>query len=206
MAIEERGIVEAIIFSSDSALGLKDIQKAMPDMTTDKLDEIVSELNSIYEETGRSFRILKAANGYMFVSLEGFSPYIKAMLSPRRLSQAAFEVLAVIAYKGPCTKMIIDGVRGVDSTSTLKNLLKAELIDVRPGKPMKYVTTNHFLEVFGLNSLKDLPDMSQFEEVFAETAGRMDEVQHEQLDLIQDDSAIKSMKTADNPDEANRSG
>jgi segregation and condensation protein B len=202
MAIEERGVVEAIIFSSDSSLGLKDIQKAMPDMTADKLDEIISGLNGIYEETGRSFRIVKAANGYMFVSLEDFSPYLKAMLSPRRLSQAAFEVLAVIAYKGPCTKMIIDGVRGVDSTSTLKNLLKAELIDVRPGKPMKYVTTDHFLETFGLNSLKDLPDMSQFEEVFAETAGRMDEVQPEQLDLVHEDAGGTSEESADIPDES----
>jgi segregation and condensation protein B len=206
MAIEEIGIIEAIIFSSDSALGLKDIQKAMPDMTSERLEGIVSELNGIYEETGRSFRIVKAANGYMFVSLEGFSPYLKAMLSPRRLSQAAFEVLAVIAYKGPCTKMIIDGVRGVDSTSTLKNLLKAELIDVRPGKPMKYITTDHFLEAFGLNSLKDLPDMSQFEEVFAETAGRMDEVQPEQLDLVQDDAAINSQEPADNPEDSDQAG
>ncbi len=183
MAAADREIIEAIIFSSDSALGLEDIRKALPEMTGEILEKLVSELNNIYGETGRCFRIIKAANGYMFVTIEGFSPYLKALLSPRRLSQAAFEVLAVIAYKGPCTKLVIDGVRGVDSQSTLKTLLKTELIDVRPGKPMKYVTTDHFLEVFGLNSLKDLPDMSQFEEVFAETAGRMDEVQPEQLEI-----------------------
>jgi segregation and condensation protein B len=183
MAVSDREILEAIIFSSDSALGINDIQKAMPEITASNLDEMVSDLNSIYENTGRCFRIIRAANGYMFVTLEVFSPYLKALLSPRRLSLAAFEVLAVIAYKGPCTKLTIDGVRGVDSQSTLKNLLKAELIDVRPGKPMKYVTTDHFLEVFGLNSLSDLPDMSQFEEIFAETAGRMDDVQPEQLEI-----------------------
>jgi segregation and condensation protein B len=183
MAATDREIIEAIIFSSDSALVLDDVRKALPEMTGEMLEKLVSELNNIYGETGRCFRIIRAANGYMFVTLEGFSPYLKALLSPRRLSQAAFEVLAVIAYKGPCTKLVIDGVRGVDSQSTLKTLLKTELIDVRPGKPMKYVTTGHFLEVFGLNSLKDLPDMSQFEEVFAETAGRMDEVQPEQLEI-----------------------
>jgi segregation and condensation protein B len=184
MAVSDREIIEAIIFSSDSALGLKDIQKALPEITASILDEMVSELNGIYENTGRCFRIIRAADGYMFVTLEVFSPYLKALLSPRRLSLAAFEVLAVIAYKGPCTKLVIDGVRGVDSQSTLKNLLKAELIDVRPGKPMKYVTTDHFLEVFGLNSLSDLPDMSQFEEVFAETAGRIDDLQPEQPEMI----------------------
>jgi segregation and condensation protein B len=195
MAVTDREIVEAIIFSSDSALGLKDIQKAMPEMTTAILENLVSELNNTYEETGRCFRIVRAANGYMFVTLEGFSPYLKAMLSPRRLSLAAFEVLAVIAYKGPCTKLIIDGVRGVDSQSTLKNLLKAELIDVRSGKPMKYITTDHFLEVFGLNSLKDLPDMSQFEEIFAETAGRIDEVQPEQLEIIKEETVDRSQES-----------
>jgi segregation and condensation protein B len=86
-------------------------------------------------------------------------------------------------------------VRGVDSQSTLKTLLKTELIDVRPGKPMKYVTTDHFLEVFGLNSLKDLPDMSQFEEIFAETAGRMDEVQPEQLEIINQETEDPSQET-----------
>ena len=201
MAVANREILEAIIFSSDSALGLKDIQKAMPEITVAILDNLVSELNNDYEETGRCFRIVRAANGYMFVTLEGFSPYLKAMLSPRRLSLAAFEVLAVIAYKGPCTKLIIDGVRGVDSQSTLKNLLKAELIDVRPGKPMKYVTTDHFLEVFGLNSLTDLPDMSQFEEVFAETAGRMDDIQPEQIELVHEDANENNEETGDSSQE-----
>jgi segregation and condensation protein B len=195
MAIADREIVEAIIFSSDSALGLKDIQKALPEMTAEQLEALVSELNTIYEETGRCFCIVRAANGYMFITLEGFSPYLKAMLSPKRLSQAAFEVLAIIAYKGPCTKLVIDGVRGVDSQSTLKTLLKTELIDVRPGKPMKYVTTDHFLEVFGLNSLQDLPDMSQFEEVFAETAGRMDEVQPEQLEIINQETGDSTQES-----------
>jgi len=185
---------------------LKTSRRPCRNMSAEKLEVIVSELNRIYEETGRSFRIVKAANGYMFVSHEGFSPYLKAMLSPRRLSQAAFEVLAVIAYKGPCTKMIIDGVRGSIRHPLSKNLLKAELIDLRPGKPMKYVTTDHFLEAFGLNSLKDLPDMSQFEEVFAETAGRMDEVQFEQLDLVQEDAIENSEETADNPEESDQAG
>jgi segregation and condensation protein B len=186
MSISEKSIIEAIIFSSDCALGVKDMLKALPELTEEVLKRAVSELNDEYEKTHRSFKIIKAAGGYMFATTEESAPYLKAMLSPRRLSQAALEVLAIIAYKSPCTKVMVDAVRGVDSTSTLKNLLKAELIDVRPGKPMKYVTTEHFLEVFGLDSLKDLPDMSQFEEVFAETAGRMDELHPaEQLQIIE---------------------
>jgi segregation and condensation protein B len=85
-----------------------------------------------------------------------------------RLTNAAIEVLAAIAYKGPCSKQTIDGIRGVDSTSSLKQLLKHQLIDVKSGKPMMYYTTEKFLEVFGLTSLSDLPDIGQFEEVFGQ--------------------------------------
>ena len=87
-----------------------------------------------------------------------------------RLSPAALEVLALIAYKGPCTKQTIDGIRGVDSASSLKNLLRHQLIDIKSGKPMRYCTTPRFLEMFGLDSLADLPDISQFEEIFGESA------------------------------------
>ena len=83
----------------------------------------------------------------------------------------SLEVLAVIAYKGPCSKQTIDSIRGVDSASSLKSLLKHQLIDVRNGKPLMYCTTSRFLEVFGLDSLADLPDLRQFEEIFREEAG-----------------------------------
>jgi segregation and condensation protein B len=164
--MEKREIIEALIFVSDGSRTLKDIRQALPETTAAEVEALVAELNRIYDQTGRSFRIIPAADGYMFVTKPEYTAHIRAVSSPIRLSQAALEVLAVIAYKGPCTRQAIEIIRGVDSTSALKNLLKGELIDIKPGKPMQYYTTNRFLEVFGLRTLSELPDIAQFEEVF----------------------------------------
>lgn len=166
--MNSREIVEALIFSTSGSLCVKDILNVLSDITPEKLNLIVEELNTIYEESGRSFRIEQACDGYMFVSRQEYSPYIKTLHAPARLSNAAMEVLAVIAYKGPCSKQTIESIRGVDSSSSLKSLLKHQLIDIKTGKPMMYYTTTRFLEVFGLNSLSDLPDIAQYEEVFSE--------------------------------------
>ena len=111
---------------------------------------------------------MAVADGYLFVTRREFTPYLRALTPQTRLSQAALEVLAVIAYKSPCTKQTVEAIRGVDSSSALKSLLKSELIDIKPGKPMQYHTTARFLEVFGLRSLSELPDIRQLEEVFGD--------------------------------------
>ncbi len=163
-----REIIEALIFSASGSLPKGDILKAVPGMSVEDLDSYVSELNRMYEETGRSFYIERVSNGYQFVTREVYAPYLKLLHTPVRLSMPSLEVLAVIAYKGPCSKQAIDSIRGVDSTSSLKSLLKHRLIDIKHGKPLLYHTTTRFLEVFGLDSLSDLPDLKQFEEVFRE--------------------------------------
>ena len=102
----------------------------------------------------------------MFVTLPEHASFIRQLVTPVKLTSASLEVLAVVAYKGPCSKQTIDGIRGVDSTSSLKQLLRHQLIDIKSGKPMMYYITDKFLEVFGLTSLSELPDITQFEEVF----------------------------------------
>jgi len=164
--MNKREIIEALIFSHEGALELKDILKVVPDISREDMDSIVSELNSVYDKSGRSFEIQKASGGYMFVTREPFAPYIKGLRRHQRLSNAALEVLTVIAYKGPCTKQAIDRVRGVDSFSSLKTLIQSGLVEVRGGRPLKYVVSKKFLEVFGLDSLSELPDLDQFQEIF----------------------------------------
>lgn len=164
----KREIIEALIFSSTGSLPVKDILKVLPELSSDEIGQLVDELNGMYENSARSFRIERASAGYIFVTLPEYAPYLRHLLNPVRLTNAAIEVLAAIAYKGPCSKQTIDGIRGVDSTSSLKQLLKHQLIDVKSGKPMMYYTTEKFLEVFGLTSLSDLPDIGQFEEVFGQ--------------------------------------
>jgi segregation and condensation protein B len=161
-----REIVEALIFSSGSALSIKEIMKVLPGLTLEEIERYIEDLNGIYETSKRSFRINPVATGYMFVTLPEHASFIRQLVSPVKLTVASLEVLAVIAYKGPCSKQTIDGIRGVDSTSSLKQLLKHQLIDIKSGRPMMYYITDKFLEVFGLASLSELPDITQFEEVF----------------------------------------
>jgi segregation and condensation protein B len=161
-----REIVEALIFSSGSALSIKEIMKILPGLSPEEIERYIEDLNGIYETSNRSFRINLVATGYMFVTLPEYASFIRQLVTPVKLTGAALEVLAVIAYKGPCSKQTIDGIRGVDSTSSLKQLLKHQLIDIKSGKPMMYYITDKFLEVFGLSSLSELPDITQFEEVF----------------------------------------
>lgn len=162
-------IIEALIFSSTGSLPMNDILKVVPGSSSKEIERLVDELNGIYEASGRGFRIERASLGYMFVTLPEYTPYLRQLQNPVKLTSAAIEVLAVIAYKGPCSKQVIDGIRGVDSTSSLKQLLKYQLIDIKSGRPMMYHTTEKFLEVFGLTSLADLPDIGQFEEVFGQS-------------------------------------
>jgi segregation and condensation protein B len=165
----KREIIEALIFSAGSPLPVKDIVKVLPGTTPEEIEQCVAELNGIYESTNRSMRIHFVASGYLFETLQEYAPHLRQLVTPVRLTGASLEVLAVIAYKGPCSKQTIDGIRGVDSTSSLKQLIRHQLVDIKPGKPMMYYTTDKFLEVFGLTALSELPDIAQFEEVFGGT-------------------------------------
>jgi len=164
--LTNREIIEALIFSSSGAAALKDIMRILPGTSPEEIERCVEELNGMYENSNRSFRIHRAGTGYLFATRPEYAPFIRQLVSPVKLTGAALEVLAVVAYKGPCSKQIIDGIRGVDSASSLKQLIRHQLIDVKPGKPMLYITSERFLEVFGLTSLSELPDIAQFEEAF----------------------------------------
>lgn len=161
-----REVIEALVFSSSGTCPVKEIVRIVPGMTEEEIQRCVDELNGIYESTGRSFRISRSSSGYLFVTREPFAPYVRQLVSPLRLSNASLEVLAVIAYKGPCSKQTIDRVRGVDSSSSLKQLLRYQLVDVKPTRPMTYSVSEKFFETFGITSLADLPDIAQFEEIF----------------------------------------
>lgn len=162
----KREIIEALVFSSSGAVPIKDILRVLPGTTAEEIEQCVEELNAAYESSRRSFRILRAGSGYLFATIPEYASYIRQLVNPVKLTPAALEVLAVVAYKGPCSKQTIDGIRGVDSTSSLKQLVRHQLVDIKPGKPMIYYATDKFLEVFGLTSLSELPDVTQFEEVF----------------------------------------
>jgi segregation and condensation protein B len=122
-------------------------------------------LNGHYEQTGRSFRAERVAGGWQLLTLQAFAPLLSRLHTDRqstRLSQAALETLAIIAYRQPVGRAEIEEIRGVGAGAVLKTLQEREMVEVVGrgeglGRPLLYGTTRRFLEHFGFRSLADLP-------------------------------------------------
>ena len=174
-ASEKRRIVEALILSSPEPLSAARIAEIIPYCNAGQAKDLVNELNTEYVEQDRSFEIWEVAGGYQIRTRAEFSGYLQKLQKERalRLSQAALETLAIIAYRQPVTRAEIEDVRGVDAGATVKSLLDRHLIRIAgqrevPGRPMLYGTTRRFLEVFGLERLKDLPTLRELDELARE--------------------------------------
>jgi len=173
-------VIEALIFSSDDSLSADEIIRAVKsidgedvELTKSDVDGNVDILNQKYINNGNAYRILRIANGYLYATLETFAKYVGFLSSERakrRLSQAALETLAIIAYKQPITKPELESIRGVNSDYILTTLLEKNLITIKGraetvGRPLLYGTTEEFLKYFGLNNLTDLPKPRELEEI-----------------------------------------
>lgn len=159
-----QSLVEALLFVSEKPLTAAEISR-LYESSPKEISEAVEALGKEYQAQNRGLRIIAVAGGYQMCTAPEFAELIRTFHSQRfsqRLSNAALEVLAIIAYKQPVTKMEIEALRGVNIDKMMKNLLKARLIKMSgrkeiPGRPFLYGTTREFLEFFGLRSLKDLP-------------------------------------------------
>ncbi len=137
-------------------------------------------MNVRYTETGSSFRIREIAGGYQFYILPDYVGYVEELFARRRkmrLTRAALETIAIIAYKQPVTKNEIEQIRGVSSDGVINTLLEKNMVLITGrattvGKPLQYGTNEEFLKFFGLNSLADLPKMSEIEELLASNERR----------------------------------
>jgi segregation and condensation protein B len=173
-------VIEALIFSADEPLNEAEIIRAIRgidgddiDITGEDIDSAVKEVNTKYENSTLPFRIIKVAKGYLFATREEYAKYIgflSSEKSKRRLSQAALETLAIIAYKQPITKPELESIRGVNSDYILNTLLEKKLITITGrtetiGRPLLYGTTDEFLKYFGLYNLSDLPKPREIEEI-----------------------------------------
>lgn len=173
-------VIEALIFAADEPLPSSEILKAIKDIDGDDveinqkdIENTVDVLNQKYSEQGNAFNILRIAEGFIFATKPDHAKYVGYLSlakSKRRLSAAALETLAIIAYKQPITKPELEQIRGVNSDYTLNTLLEKNLITIKGradtvGRPLLYVTTDEFLKYFGLNNLNDLPKPREIEEI-----------------------------------------
>jgi segregation and condensation protein B len=131
------------------------------------------------DESGSGMQVMEVAGGYQLRSRPIHSEYINRFLERKRkqtLSGAALEALAIIAYKQPITRAEVEAIRGVGVDGVLKSILDKKLVKITgvkevPGRPNLYGTTKHFLEYFGINSLKDLPPVGDITQTFPAQAG-----------------------------------
>ena len=171
-------IVEALLFAADHPLSVKDIRSWLPDVEPANIRSALKVLTYEYEAMGRSFGLREVAGGFQFRSHSEYGSYILRMLqtTPARLSRAALETLAIVAYKQPIVRHEIERIRGVDSGGILRALLEKGLIRIMgrkdlPGRPLIYGTTRRFLEVFDLESLDSLPKLKEIKALGNEDHG-----------------------------------
>jgi segregation and condensation protein B len=179
-----KAVFEAILFVSKRPVTLKELRRLCPQEIRPKETEIaaiIEELKIEYIQTRRSFRIVEIADGYQMRTAPEFAPYISQFFELNKaenISQPALETLAIIAYREPITKAMIEGVRGVDCSGVIKSLYEKGLVKIAgrlevPGRPFIYSTTERFLEHFGLRNIEDLPHRGELR-VLEENQGKLD--------------------------------
>lgn len=158
-------IVEAILLATDTPVTPAKIAQIVGAGGVAEVKGHIAALNRRYEETGASFRIEEIAKGYQILTLPDYNVWLRKLLKVRaeaKLSQAALETLAVVAYKQPVLRVEIEEIRGVAAGDMLQRLREVNLVKIvgraeEIGRPLLYGTTKKFLEVFGLASLDELP-------------------------------------------------
>jgi segregation and condensation protein B len=183
-----KAVVEALLFASQKPLSLKEIastltsaaayfeegpEAALGSVNEAEITESVRTLQNEYSELGRAFHLVEQVSGWVLVSRIEYQVWVRQLfpeMRPTRLSAPALETLAIIAYRQPITKADVEAIRGVTVDGVMQKLLDAGLVKITgraeiPGRPLLYVTTQHFMEHFGLKSLDELPNASELRDV-----------------------------------------
>lgn len=167
--IKEKGAIEAILFSAGRIVKAKELMNTL-ELSFDELSNLISEMQNEYKNDDRGIEIVRIEDGFTLASKKIYHEYIYPAIDKRikpKLSQASLEVLSIIAYNQRVTKADIDSIRGVDSGGSIYRLQDYNLIETAgkadlPGKPMTFRTTDNFLKMFGLRSLKELPKLPKY--------------------------------------------
>lgn len=161
--------VEAVLLTSSRPLAPAAIAAAVSTggapVPAEQVDELVQALNASLDATGRAARVERVAGGYRLMTRPEHAPVLASIKQQHlhaKLSRAAVETLAIIAYKQPITRADLESIRGVACGEVLRSLMERRLVTIdgraeEPGRPMLYGTTREFLDQFGLATIKDLP-------------------------------------------------
>jgi segregation and condensation protein B len=179
-----KAVIEALLFASQKPLSLKEMaaslasaaeyfeegpETALARANEAEIAESLHALQKEYSDMGRAFNLVEQVSGWVLVSRIEYQVWVRQLfpeMRPTRLSAPALETLAIIAYRQPITKADVEAIRGVTVDGVMQKLLDAGLVKITgraeiPGRPLLYVTTQHFMEHFGLKNLDELPNASE---------------------------------------------
>ncbi|MCP4292169.1 MAG: SMC-Scp complex subunit ScpB [bacterium] len=165
--------IEALLFATDTPLTMVRLKKLLPGTETTEIRQAIKELDAEYETAENAFTVVEFGGGWQIATRPEYSPIVERMLKGRRfsrLSKAGLEVLAIIAYRQPLTRLEVDEIRGVNSSGAISTLTERNLATVvgrsqAVGNPLLYGTTREFLNHLGLKGLGQLPDLPDLENV-----------------------------------------
>jgi segregation and condensation protein B len=167
--------IEALIFSSEQSIRIEEIIYCLQavferDFTKEEIKNSLNNIHQKYQNEHFAIELVNISNGYQFLTKKNFHTIISLLQmqrSKKKLSPAALETLAIIAYKQTVTKMEIEQIRGVNSEYSIQKLLEKELITIAGksetvGRPILYSTSQQFMDYFGINDLNELPQIKEF--------------------------------------------
>jgi len=173
-----KSILEAMLLVADRPIGLKKFTQLLPEHDRGTIITTLKILQREYNDEKRGFELKEVAGGFRLQTRRNLRSWVLRLKrsSPVRLSRAALETLAVVAYRQPTTRAEVESIRGVDASGTLRFLLDRKIIRIvgrkdLPGRPLLYGTTRQFLEVFELKDLSDLPSLAEMAELEHQTNG-----------------------------------
>jgi segregation and condensation protein B len=165
-----KAILESLFFVSDSPIRLEVLVEILPESSKEDILEGIRRIQAEYGDPSKGIELAEIAGGYQFRTKPGWAEWVSRLKKTKavKLSQAALETLAIVAYRQPVIRPAIEEIRGVDSGSVLHTLMERGLIKMigrkdLPGRPIVYGTSKAFLELFGLGSLSDLPKLQEIQ-------------------------------------------
>ena len=190
-------IVEALIFASDTPLTVAQMQAIVKVVELTDIDAAVEQLTEDLQD--RAIYVKKVGGGYRFATRADYAEWIGEMFAEKnrsRMSRAALESLAIVAFRQPVSRVEVSAIRGVNSDGVMKKLLDFRLItiagrDSGPGRPLLFKTTPEFLNYFGINDISELPRPKEVEDLLAEGEGG------EILKELPDEALLSRQATAD---------
>ncbi|MFT5586950.1 MAG: segregation and condensation protein B [Cognaticolwellia sp.] len=164
--------VEAVLFSCDKPIDLNSLRSALGDVRPGLLRGALANLRESLEDRNAGVRLVEVGGGYQLRTVPRAARFVSAAIGakPTRLSRAAIETLAIVAYRQPVTRQEVEEIRGVDAGGMLRSLLEKRLLTVmgrkeEPGRPLLYGTSPDFLSLYGLRDLSDLPTLRDLREL-----------------------------------------